>query len=181
MIKSGQVSLREINKLQVRAIKRYILENANSERIYFPPIVADVKEGSLAKGKPNEMTIIDGTQRLKALCQIEELGYRAIKSEKEEDIKKGYKLLHFLEVSRIAVLLFESLSIDEADQLYIDLNTKGKKVALSKRIAFDSRNELNRITNKVLLTNKQLKTAGVEEEKRAVVRPNNKKLLSLSQ
>ncbi|MDR7240500.1 DNA sulfur modification protein DndB [Neobacillus drentensis] len=181
LIKNGQVKLREVNKLQVRAIKKYILENTNSERIYFPPIVSNVKEGSLYKGKPNEMTIIDGNQRLKALCQIEELGYRAIKSEKEEDIKKGYKLLHFLEDTKIATLIFESLSDDEVDQLYIDLNTKGKKVALSKRIAFDSRNKLNQITNKVLLSNKQLKTAGVEEEKRAVVRPNNKKLLSLSQ
>lgn len=181
LIKDGKITLREVNILHVRALKKYILENTNTEQIYFPPLVANVIEGSLNNGKPMEFTIIDGSNRLKAFCQMEEMGYKSIMSDKETDIKRGYKLLQFLENTELAVLFFEGLSHKEVDQLYIDLNTKGKKVALSKRIAFDSRNELNQITNKVLNTNGKLKLAGVEIEKRAVVRPNNKKLLSLSQ
>lgn len=180
-IMSGQVTLREVNKLHVRTIKKYILENILNEQIYFPPIVANVNEGGFNNGKPLEFTIIDGNNRLKAFCSLQEMGYKAIQSEREEEIKKGYKLLQFVENTELTILLFEGLSQEEVDQLYIDLNTKGKKVALSKRIAFDSRNELNQITNNVLHTNESLKIAGVEIEKRAVVRPNNKKLLSLSQ
>lgn len=125
--------------------------------------------------------IIDGNQRLKAFCQIEEMGSRAVKSDSDQHMKIGYILLHFLQKTEVAVQIFEGLTKEEADQLFIDLNTKGKKVALSKRIAFDSRKELNKITNAILKNNKQLKIAGVEIEKRAIVRPTNRKLLSLSQ
>ncbi|WP_066400415.1 DNA sulfur modification protein DndB [Neobacillus mesonae] len=178
LIKNGQVTLREVDKLHVRAIKKYILENVLTEQIYFPPMVANV--ACIGVDKPLEMTIIDGNQRLKAFCQIEEMGCRTAKSDHEEEMKRGYKLLHFVQNTEVAIQLFEGLTKEEADQLFIDLNTKGKKVALSKRIAFDSRKELNKITNSILRTNRQLKTAGVEIEKRAVVRPMNKKLLSLS-
>lgn len=179
LIKNGQVKLREVNKLHVRAIKKYILENVLTEQIYFPPIVANV--ACLGDGKPLEFTIIDGNQRLKAFCQIEEMGCRTAKSDMEEEMKKGYKLLQFAQNTEVAIQLFENLSQQEADQLFIDLNTKGKKVTLSKRIAFDSRKELNKITNSLLKTNKQLKMAGVEIEKRAMIRPTNKNFLSLSQ
>ncbi|MFJ5717524.1 DNA sulfur modification protein DndB [Neobacillus sp. NPDC093127] len=178
LIQNGQVKLREVNKLHVRAIKKYILENVLTEQIYFPPIVAATD--NLGPDKPFELFIIDGNQRLKAFCQIEDMGSRAVKSENNEHMKIGYKLLHFVQKSEVAVQLFEGLTKEEADQLFIDLNTKGKKVALSKRIAFDSRKELNKITNAILKNNKQLNIAGVEIEKRAIVRPTNKKLLSLS-
>lgn len=179
LIKNGQIELREVNKLHVRAIKKYIVENVLNEQIYFPPIVASVK--SLGNNKPLELTIIDGNQRLKALCQMEEMRYRAANSDDEEDMKIGYKLLQFVLNTEVIIQIFEGLTKEEEDQLYIDLNTKGKKVALSKRIAFDSRKELNNITNTILKTNKQLKLAGVEIEKRALIKPANKKLLSLSQ
>jgi DNA sulfur modification protein DndB len=179
LMNNGQVKLREVNKLHVRAFKKYILENVLTEQIYIPPLVATV--AVLENSRPSEFTIIDGNQRLKAFCQLEEWGFRAAKSDNEEEMKRGYKLLHFIQNTRVTFQIFEGLSTEESDQLYIDLNTKGKKVALSKRIAFDSRKELNIITNKILKTNRQLKFAGVEIEKRAVVRPTNKKLLSLSQ
>lgn len=179
LVSSSQITLRQVNKLHVRAIKKYILENVLTEQIYFPPIVANVSY--LGTEKPQELTIIDGNQRIAALCRMEEMGYSAAKSDEREKMKIGYKLLQFVQHAEIAVQIFEGLSEEEADQLYIDLNTKGKKVALSKRIAFDSRQELNIITNTILKTNTQLNIAGVEIEKRAVVRPANKKLLSLSQ
>ena len=181
MIESGQVTLRDVNKLQVRALKKYLFENISSEQIYFPPIVANAESLNPEEGKPVRFTIVDGTQRLKALCLLEEIAQKATMSEKLEEVKIGYKLLSFFHHGAVSLLIFAGLSPAECDQLYIDLNTKGKKVALSKRISFDSRSGLNTITNQVLKTNRQLKLAGVEIEKRAVIRPKNKKLLSLTQ
>jgi DNA sulfur modification protein DndB len=181
MFMNGRLQLRDVNQLHVRAIKKYIFENAGAEQIYFPPIVANLEEGSLEDGKPSKLTVVDGSQRIKAFSQLDEMIIRAIKGENQEDIKKGYQLLYTLENTEIAVQIFENLTKEEADQMFIDLNTRGKKVALSKRIAYDSRNDLNQITNRVLQTNDQLKIAGVEMEKRALIRPTNKKLLSLSQ
>ena len=106
---------------------------------------------------------------------------KATNSENEEEMKKGYKLLYLLEHTQLALQVFEGFTPEEKDQLYIDLNTKGKKVSLSKRISYDSRNHINQITNMVLQTNKGLQTAGVEMEKAAIIRPSNKKLLSLTQ
>lgn len=131
LVHDGQVKLRHLNKLHVRAIKKYILENVVTEQIYFPPMVANVT--CLGSEKPLELTIVDGNQRLAALCQIEELSYRAAKSDNPEEMKKGYKLLRFIQHTEVAIQIFEGLSEEEVDQLYIDLNTKGKKVALSKR------------------------------------------------
>ncbi|WP_269051105.1 DNA sulfur modification protein DndB [Sporosarcina sp. G11-34] len=100
---------------------------------------------------------------------------------KRRETNKGLQLLYTLDKIEISVQVFEGLDTNEADQLYIDLNTKSKKVALSKRISFDSRNEINQTTNEVLHGNRLLKEAGVEQEKRAVMRPKNKNFVSLSQ
>lgn len=177
-----QIVLREVNKLQVRMIRGYILNNALEEQIYLPPIVARIAEGSsLDDGKPMDLIIIDGSQRVKALTELQIYAEKAISSDDDKARNEGLKLIGMLDEIEVAIQIFEGFSKKEADQLYIDLNTKGKKVALSKRISFDSRNEINQTTNEVLQGNALLKRAGVELEKRAVMRPKNKKLLSLSQ
>ena len=182
MFNNEQITLREINKLQVRMIRRYILSNALKEQVYLPPIVARVEDGrSLDEGKPANLVIIDGTQRLKALMELQTYVEKAISSDDDQARLEGLELIGGLEKIEVAFQIFEGLDAGEADQLYIDLNTKSKKVALSKRISFDSRNEINQATNKVLQRNDLLKKAGVELEKRAVMRPKNKNLLSLSQ
>lgn len=175
------LKLRETNKVHVRMIRRYIFDNILTKNIYLPPIVAMIEEGSLEDGKPKKLTIIDGTQRMKALSELESVVTRTTNSDDEEEVKKGFNLHFALDDVEVAVQVFEGLSKNEADQLYIDLNTKGKKVSLSKRIAYDSRNEINQATNEVLASNHLLMEAGVEQEKNAVMRPKNKNLLSLSQ
>lgn len=181
MLSENRLTLRETNKVQVRMIRKYLFDNILTKEIYMPPIVAMLKKGSLSDGKPTQLTIIDGSQRLKALSQLGVMISKAIQSEDEEERKKGFKLNYSLDEVEVAVQIFEGFSTAEANQLYIDLNTKGKKVALSKRIAYDSRNEINQTTNQVLSNNEQLRRAGVEQEKNAVMRPKNKNLLSLSQ
>lgn len=181
MYTEGRLVLREINIVQVRQIRKYLFDNIEAGQVYFPPIVAYIPNGSLDDGKPKELHIIDGTQRLKALSQLENEMMKLIGSDSEEQQKKGFAMDYLLPEVKLAIQVFEGLTSDEADQMFIDHNTKGKKVALSKRIAYDSRNSINVMTNEILQVNELLKVAGVEQEKHAVMRPKNKNLVSLSQ
>lgn len=181
MFEAGNIMIRETNQAHVRRIKDYMLENALNNTIYFPPFVATVPNSEIELENPKRLHIIDGSHRLKAIIQVKELIQKAIKNENADMIKKGYKLLNVIDQTSIAIQLIGDLSIEESNQLYIDLNTKGKKVSLSKRISYDSRSILNRITNIILATNNALQIAGVEMEKRSMIRPANQKLLSLSQ
>jgi DNA sulfur modification protein DndB len=176
----GKVNFREVNHPQVRAIKRYIFDSAEKEQVYFTPLVANLEERELEDGLNGKISIIDGSHRLKAFMQLEMM-MKEINSDNEDEVKKGYKLLTLLNNTKLCIQVFEGFSSEEKDQLYIDLNTKGKKVSLSKRIAYDSRNHINQITNHVLRLNEQLQIAGVELEKSAIIRPGNTKLLSLTQ
>lgn len=180
MYRNGQIATRETNQPRIRSIKNYLLENALTKQIYLPPLVANCREGTLAIKEANQLSIIDGTQRIAAFAQLEDSILKALKKD-EEKVKQAYKLDSIMKDTSIAVQVFEGLTEAEESQLYLDLNLKGKKVALSKRISFDSRNNLNVITNQVLHTHQALKTAGVEFEKRSINRPANKNLLSLSQ
>ncbi|EGQ26808.1 hypothetical protein HMPREF9372_1199 [Sporosarcina newyorkensis 2681] len=181
MLEDHRLHLREVNTGQVRMIRRYILENAEEGQIYLPPIVAMIQQGSLDDGKPKSLAIIDGTQRVKALAHLEAAVSKLINSDDPSEQKQGFTLHYMLPNVQVAVQVFEGLEQKQADQLYIDLNTKGKKVSLSKRISYDSRNEVNQLTNRILEGNEQLQKAGVELEKTAIMRPRNKNLLSLSQ
>ncbi|MEK5071445.1 DNA sulfur modification protein DndB [Sporosarcina sp. FSL K6-1508] len=181
MLEDNQLTLGKTNKVQVRMIRKYIVDNVLTEQIYLPPIVARLEGGSLDDGKPTQLTVIDGTQRMKALSQLKSVILKTMNSEDEEERKKGFKLHYTFDEIEVAVQVFEGLTTSEADQMYVDLNTKGKKVSLSKRIAYDSRNDINQATNRILQSNPLLRQAGVEQEKHSVMRPKNKKLLSLSQ
>lgn len=177
MYMEGRLKFREINNPQVRQIRRYILDNALDERIYFPPVVAYKKEGD----KSGTLHIIDGNQRIRAFTQLYEYSFDRLGIDDKKEEESARKVLDYIGNTEIAVQVFEGLTEKEANQLFVDFNTKGKKVALSKRIAFDSRSQINQITNKVLQQNTILRVAGIEMEKRAVIRPANKNFLSLSQ
>ncbi|WP_080846296.1 DNA sulfur modification protein DndB [Cytobacillus gottheilii] len=181
LLKANAIQLRDVNQSQVRIIKKYIIDNAATGHIYLPPFVANIEEPLTEHHQPNQFAIVDGTQRMIALQQLEEMIMKSKHSEDPKEIKKGYSLQYLLQQTSFAIQMFERLTKEEADQLYIDLNTKGKTVALSKIIAYDSRNQVNQITNKILQSNTDLQIAGVEIEKRAVIRPTNKKFVSLSQ
>lgn len=181
MLENERLALREVNEGQARMIRRYILENVVQEQIYLPPIVAAIERGSLEDGRPDSLIVIDGTQRMKAFSQLGGAVSRMTSSDDAAEQKQGFTLHYMLNKIQVAVQVFEGLSSKEMDQLYIDLNTKGKKVSLSKRISYDSRNEVNLLTNRLLESHQLLRKAGVELEKTAVMRPRNKNLVSLSQ
>ena len=70
MLSEDRLTLRETNKVQVRMIRKYIFDNILTEQIYMPPIVAMLKDGDLSDGKPYELTIIDGSQRMKRYLRL---------------------------------------------------------------------------------------------------------------
>lgn len=181
MLEEDKLILRETNKVYVRQIRNYIVENVEGAAVYFPPVVAMIVEGHLGEERPQALTIIDGSQRLKAFTSLPGHISKLIYNEDNEKSRQGFLLRRMFPEISVAIQVFEGLNQEEADQLYLDLNTKGKKVALSKRIAYDSRNEINLTTNHLLRSNKKLQIAGIETEKAAVKRPNNKNLMSLSQ
>lgn len=178
MMNNNFVQIREVSQPQVREIRNYLLENAMSRHIYFPPLVASVDK--LNSEKPMKLKIIDGNKRIQALFQLPKLIDQQLKSS-DDEMEKAVTIDYLLNETSFAIQVIEGLSQAECDQLYIDFNTRGKKVSLSKRIAYDSRNEINQITNLVLVQNIELKNAGIELEKQAMIKPANKKMLSLSQ
>jgi len=174
MVEEGKMELRDVNQAQVRSIKKYIEEAFRKKQVYFPPLVAHVNLENNSKLK-----LIDGSKRTAALVQLYKTNKKMLAY--NEDDKERVKLDILLHETEMGVQLFSGLTVEEQDQLYIDFNTKGKKVALSKLIEYDSRNAVNKIANEILRRNALLQLAGVETEKRAVLRPANKKFLSLSQ
>ena len=181
MHEQQQLFLRETNKAYVRQIRSYIIENFHDNNVYLPPVVGGGQNVSLEDGKPQQLHIIDGSHRLKALLTIPNVLDKFIYSADAVKSKQGFDLRYaYLDIT-VAFQVYEGLSEQEMSQLYLDLNTKGKKVALSKLIAYDSRDEINIITNRLLQSNRRLQVAGIEIEKAAVVRPANKNFMSLSQ
>lgn len=178
MMKGGQIRTRPVKQYQVREMKKYILANINDNNVYLPPIVASADK--IGSGYPEKLDIIDGSKRLTALEQIpQEIEFRL---QNDEGLKETYLAEAVLNNSSLGFQVYEGLSKKEQDQLFIDFNTKGKKVAISKRIAYDSRNDINYITNEIILRHYELKDdAKIEMEKSHVVKPPNKKLMSLSQ
>ncbi|WJY26382.1 DNA sulfur modification protein DndB [Sporosarcina trichiuri] len=180
-LEDGRITVREPAKQQVTLIRRYMLDNLAGGHVYFPPIVGHIPWEDGREGRPDGFAVIDGTQRLRAIGQLRTFINRMLGSDDPEEHAKGYLMNKMLGSIEIAVQLFEGFTEEESDQLYIDLNTKGKAVSLSKRISYDSRNDLNRTTNLLVKTHKGLQRAGIELEKRSVRRPGNLNLLSLSQ
>ncbi|MFC7393022.1 DNA sulfur modification protein DndB [Scopulibacillus cellulosilyticus] len=180
MVEENKIKLRSARQAQVSEIKKYIFDNIKEQKVYLPPVVANCRPEDWNDGQPTRFEVIDGSKRILALHQLPSLIEQMLKE--DQSLKKVFLADEELNDSSFGIQMFKGLTPEECDQLFIDFNTKGKKVALSKRIAYDSRNEINKITNELLIQNLDLKdVAGIEMEKHAVVKPPNKKLLSLAQ
>ncbi|MER2108110.1 MAG: DNA sulfur modification protein DndB [Solibacillus sp.] len=165
--------LRSTEMRHVRKIRSYIIEQFGAGNVFFPPIVASENDGILY--------VIDGSSRLKAAFEIPALIEKMELSMDHKELEVGIQLRLSLQNVRLGFQVHHNLDERTCDQLFIDHNTKGKKVALSKRIAYDSRNAINVVTNEILQQHTALLLAGVEQEKVSLNRPKNKKFVSLSQ
>lgn len=165
--------LRQTEPRHTRRFRQYVMEQFMTGDIYIPPIVASENEGIIH--------IIDGSSRIQGILEILPQLNRLVLSDDVEEQKKGTQLNASIGDVPLAFQIFGNFLSNQRDQLYLDANTKGKKVALSKRIAFDSRNTINTVTNELLQQHEALQFAGIEQEKVSMNRPANKNFLSLSQ
>lgn len=164
--------LRSVDMRHTRRIRTYIMDQFMNNDVFIPPFVGSKNDDILY--------IIDGSSRLKAILEMFPLIERMQLSEDPQVQKKGIILDMTLANVELSFQVFSNFTVEERDQLFIDLNTKGKKVALSKRIAYDSRNMINIVTNELLQQHTALALAGIEQEKVSLNRPANKNFLSLS-
>jgi hypothetical protein len=179
-IKEDKIKFFDVGQARVRTIRNYLVDNILNNEIYLPPIVIATNLKNETDNS-RELTIIDGNGRLNALSQIELVVQKKEKSLNMEEIAESEALRIFINEGVVAAQIYHGLTDEKVKQIYVDLNTKGKKVALSKLISYDSRNEINRISNEVLDQNVQLNIAGVELELKSLIKPNNKSFLTLSQ
>lgn len=173
LVEQQRMILRNTEPRHTRRFRQYVMEQFMKGDVYIPPIVASENDGIFH--------IIDGSSRIRGILEIFPLLNRLMLSENQEEQKKATQLSVSLGDIPLAFQLFENFTKEQRDQLFLDANTKGKKVALSKRIAFDSRNTINTVTNELLQQHEALRFAGIEQEKVSINRPANKNFLSLSQ
>lgn len=172
-IEQQMIVLRKTEARHTRKIRQYVMEQFMTGDVFIPPIVATENEGVLY--------IMDGSSRLRSIVDILPLANRMLLSDDMEEQKKAAQLCASIGDMKLAFQIFKDFTKEEQDQLFLDANTKGKKVALSKRIAYDSRNTINTVTNELLQQHEALRFAGIEQEKVSINRPANKNFLSLSQ
>lgn len=173
MVKEHQIIIRNPYQHRIKSFKDYIEGNLSGD-IFIPPIVMNIDEYG-------GFQVIDGSVRLQALVQLERRMIEKESSPNLDDYTDAVKLRNFLSNGYLSVQIFERLEEGDVNQLYIDFNTKGKKVSVSKLISYDSRNKVNVLTNNLLEGFPELEKAGVEKEKRSIIKPSNKNLLSLMQ
>ncbi|WP_299093881.1 DNA sulfur modification protein DndB [uncultured Metabacillus sp.] len=165
-----QIILRETIKEHVQNLRKYLINGIDKKQAYLPMLVVN-------KASDGTLQMIDGSTRARAIYTL----YVMLQNKKLEKDETMTKVAVYFENSSIGIQVFHQLTEEECDQLYIDFNTKGKKVALSKLIEYDSRHLDNQITNMLMETNTMLKEAGIDTEKRSIIRPTNRNFLSLSQ
>lgn len=173
MVKENQIQIRYPYQHRIKSFKDYIEGNLSGD-IFIPPLVMN-------KDKYGDFQVIDGSVRIQALIQLERRVEEKENSPDLKDYTDAIRLRHFLTNGYLSVQVFKGLAEDDINQLYIDFNTKAKKVSVSKLISYDSRNKVNILTNNLLEGFPNLERAGVEKEKRAIMKPSNKNLISLMQ
>ncbi|MEG0472909.1 MAG: DNA sulfur modification protein DndB [Solibacillus sp.] len=172
-MEQDKLVLRSTEPRYTRKIRQYVMEQFMTGDVFIPPIVASENDDILH--------IIDGSSRLRALVELIPIANRLLLSDDAEEQKKAAQLSVCIGEVQLAFQIFKEFTVQEQEQLYLDFNTKGKRVALSKRIAYDSRNTINIVTNELLQQHEALRLAGIEQEKVSMNRPANKNFLSLSQ
>lgn len=129
----GRIRLREINQPHVKVIKTYILSNLENKKVFLPPLVGHLEHGSIAQCLDGEISIIDGSHRLKAYVQIHQLALKTIHRMDEHERNKAFQILEVFKNSILPIQLHEGLTIEEQHQFYLDLNLLRNQTSIKKR------------------------------------------------
>ncbi|MBY0099426.1 hypothetical protein [Mesobacillus maritimus] len=125
MVEGGRIKLKETSQPHVKSIKDYILRNLETKHMLLAPLVGHQENGSLRCN--GDITIIDGSHRLKAYVQLKQLALRTIHKKEEHDRREAFRILELFEKTMLPIQIFEGLTNEEQHQLYLDLNFWGRR------------------------------------------------------
>jgi DNA sulfur modification protein DndB len=122
----GSMLVREVKKHHVKSVRQYIMENVESKSVYLPSLVFHLNHGSLDEWRQGEISVIDGSHRIVACIQLNELAQKIVKGTDQELSKKAGRFLTEFHSTHFAVQLYQGYTKEERDQLYLDFNSKHK-------------------------------------------------------
>ncbi|UTR06986.1 DGQHR domain-containing protein [Alkalihalobacillus sp. LMS6] len=151
-------------------IVKYIKQGSEELGIYFPAFVfsfrgdlnqVDVGMQKLRLENENDLVIIDGQHRLKALDQfyLGELNNINLNNSNFE--------------SSITAQIYIGLTIEQERNLFIDINSKSKKVTNSLITKYDSRDIMNILTTDLYKISSHVRSLGIQFDKSRVYRPRD--------
>lgn len=124
MLGTEKLEVGTANQAQIQEIQHSLFDKVLANQFCLAPLVASSEKEKLAEGKPTQLKIIDGTQRIEALSQVINRVTDKITSKSKEERRQGSYLLKRLMTTELAVHVFEELSPQDANQLHIALNAK---------------------------------------------------------
>lgn len=128
----GKIRLRETSQPHVVSIKNYILNNLENNEVHIPPLVGHLEYGSLCfKG---EISIIDGSHRLKAFVQLHQFAIYSIARKDEQERERALQVLEIFDHTVIPIQLYEGLTVEEQQQFYLDLHSFRKQTSGEKQL-----------------------------------------------
>lgn len=166
---------RDIVPTRISEITRYINTYDKKIGIYFPSIIVaatedpvDIEEMQIKFNESIRFIILDGQHRMKAL--------EAYKN-KEQNPERLSDILN----STLTVQIYFNLSKHEQRKLFLDINSKSKKVSNSLAFQFDTRDPLNTMIKDLLSTERKNRLSLLKiDQKSRIVRPHNKSWMSIS-
>lgn len=170
---------RDIGQERVRRLKKYIETYDTEIGIYFPSVILAASFKNMAEdltvashgnvpvlhfSDRATLTVIDGQHRIKALESFKRTC---------DDLERLTDVLN----STVTVQIYLGLTKDEQRSLFLDINSKSKKVPLGLAFQFDERDPFNRLI-KDLLKEYSIFDVVKVSQKSSMRRPQNKEWIS---
>ncbi len=123
----GNIRLREISQPHLVSIKNFIVNNLENKEAHIRPLVGHLEHGSLCLD--GGIQIIDGSHRLKACVQLQQLAIKIIERKDEQENELAIKVLGVFNHTVIPIQIHEGLTVEQQQQFYLELNSLSKQNA----------------------------------------------------
>lgn len=157
---------RDVNYGRLPDLVKYLESSTMAPGIFVPAFVFSYRgisglrydnERGILWLEDKALVTIDGQHRIKAIEKYVE------KNSEDVNFKKN----------TVTIQVYFGLSKDDERQLFVDINSKAKRVSRSLVMQYDSREISNLLVNELYKNCKILQAVGVELEKSKVQRPGN--------
>lgn len=165
---------RDIQHHKILKLNKYLDEIDSELGIYIPAIILShegnepIKEDNFfIFEKKKNFIVLDGQHRIKAFEYF---------LENNTDKSKKNTILQ----SKITTQIYFNLTDREKRQLFIDINSRARRVSKNLAVKYDDRDPVNTLINDLLKNEKNnpLLKMGVDRDKSRIVRPSNKNWIS---